>query len=108
VAEGSRDGAALLEETRTASRSCPGFSGSMRARYICAAHCGQSGRALMGVLSSVYSVNVICDSANKTGQKLGHAKMMTAPMPSTASARTIAPRLARVSSIAAMATAPIG
>ena len=39
-----------------------------------------------------------------TGQKVGHAKMMTAPIPSTASARTIAPRLARVSSIAA----PIG
>ena len=29
-----------------------------RARYICAAHCGQI-RALMGVLSSVYSVNVV-------------------------------------------------
>src|SRR6202521_5480528 len=34
--------------------------------------------------------------AIKTGQKLGHAKMMTAPTPSTASARTIAPRLARL------------
>ena len=43
-------------------RSCPGFSGSMRARYICAAHCGQSGRALMGVLSSVYSVSAIFHS----------------------------------------------
>jgi hypothetical protein len=42
--------------------------------------------------------------AIKTGQKLGHAKMVTAPTPSTASATTIAPRLARVSSIAA----PIG
>ena len=42
--------------------------------------------------------------AIRTGQKLGHAKMMTAPMPSTPSARTIAPRLARVASIAA----PIG
>ncbi len=39
-----------------------------------------------------------------TGQKVGRAKMIAAPMPSTASARTIAPRLARVSSIAA----PIG
>jgi hypothetical protein len=34
----------------------------MRARYICAAHCGQSGRALIGVFSSVYSENVIVDS----------------------------------------------
>jgi hypothetical protein len=34
----------------------------MRARYICAAHCGQSGRALIGAFSSVYSENVICDS----------------------------------------------
>jgi hypothetical protein len=39
-----------------------------------------------------------------TGQKLGHAKMVVAPMLSTASARTIASRLPRVSSIAA----PIG
>ena len=39
-----------------------------------------------------------------TGQKLGMAKMTTAPTASTASARTITPRLARVSSIAA----PIG
>ena len=39
-----------------------------------------------------------------TGQKLGTAKMTMAPMASTASARTITPRLARVSSIAA----PIG
>jgi hypothetical protein len=29
-------------------------AGTGRARYICAAHCGQSGRALMGVLSSVF------------------------------------------------------
>jgi hypothetical protein len=42
--------------------------------------------------------------ANKTGQKLGHAKMMMAATLSTASAKTIAPRLARVPSIAA----PIG
>jgi hypothetical protein len=40
----------------------------------------------------------------KTGQKVGYTKIMMAPIPSTASARTIAPRLARVSSIAA----PIG
>jgi hypothetical protein len=43
--------------------------------------------------------------AIKTGQKVGHTKMMMAPIPSTASARTIAPRLARVSSIAAPQTA---
>jgi len=30
----------------------------MRARYICVAHCGQSGRALIGVFSCVYSENV--------------------------------------------------
>jgi hypothetical protein len=34
----------------------------MRARYICAALCGQSGRGLIGVFSSVYSENVICNS----------------------------------------------
>jgi hypothetical protein len=34
--------------------------------------------------------------ANKTGQKLGHAKMMMAATLSTARAKTIAPRLARV------------
>jgi hypothetical protein len=39
-----------------------------------------------------------------TGQKVGNAKIIAAPTPGTASARTIAPRLARVSSIAA----PIG
>jgi hypothetical protein len=44
------------------------------------------------------------NSAITTGQKFGHAKMMTAPMPSTASAERSLPRLARVLSIAA----PIG
>ena len=42
--------------------------------------------------------------ARVTGQKVGHAKMMTAPTASTANAATITPRLPRVASIAA----PIG
>jgi hypothetical protein len=36
----------------------------MRARYIGAAHVGHSGRALIGVFSSLYSENVICDSSS--------------------------------------------
>jgi len=33
----------------------------MRDRYICTEHSGHAGRALIGVFSSVYSENVICD-----------------------------------------------
>jgi hypothetical protein len=33
----------------------------MRARYICAVHFGQSGRAVIGAFSSVYSEKVISD-----------------------------------------------
>ena len=43
-------------------RSKPGFSGSMRARYIYAVHSGQSGRAIIGEFSSVYSESVMCES----------------------------------------------
>ena len=40
--------------SQLAQNECP-LSGSMRARYIWAAHSGQSGRPLVGVFSSVYS-----------------------------------------------------
>jgi hypothetical protein len=33
----------------------------MRAKYICAGHFGQFRRGVIGVLSSVYSENVICE-----------------------------------------------
>ena len=36
-----------------------GFSGSMRARYICAEHVGHSGRTIRGAFASVYSENLI-------------------------------------------------
>ena len=36
----------------------------MRARYICAVHFGQSGRAVIGAFSSVYSEKVICNSSS--------------------------------------------
>ena len=35
----------------------------MRARYICAVHFGQSGRAVIGAFSSVYSEKVIMRSS---------------------------------------------
>ena len=74
----------------------------MRRASCCRAYSPKVSAAIAGPKTS--PATAIRLLAIATGQKPGHAKMMTAMTASTASARMIAPRFARVSSIAA----PIG